>query len=522
MDTNVSYIPRSTLGLDNGIDSSAMESDRERGGILNPPNEALGVVDTGMDRRLDEQLRPEGGFGNQIVDSTGNRAISSSASAISQSPSKAQGDGILLNNELLGLATGSFEQPTVPRDFAAEVGEEFESFGRHESDGLVGMDEYRRKPTQLSRLSNMADLVQTPDVDTSQAQDIEERVIYNPRSKANSLSTLAPAASLKGLENAFNKIEVTTGMSVDEYVRNRLNEPSQAELFRHYAAEQIDSLALAIYNHEYENKATLIGHDTGIGKTRIICGLARYAQQQSLTPVIVTVDPVLYGDILARDAVDTGNNFNPFITNNKLNLVLTGSNGDVIGAINTPENQKENVRQYAQSGNIGEHDSIFTTYGQLTGRSSVERRQLLNAIAPRSFLILDESHKAGGATGATQPDRKMAQLPSCTEFFQSLVTQTPGFVASSATAIKDPIVAARLFYQTTDLRLAALDQDKFTKHLKAGGVPLQQQVFALWAESGGCIRCEKSYEGVEFDVAKVPVSLETAENNSKILVVPNM
>jgi len=94
---------------------------------------------------------------------------------------------------------------------------------------------------------------------------------------------------------------------------------------------------------------------------------------------------------------------------------------------------------------------------------------------------------------------------SCTEFFQSLVTQTPGFVASSATAIKDPIVAARLFYETTDLKLAAPDRETFTEHLKAGGVPLQQQVFAMWAESGGVIRCEKSYEGVDFSVQKVPV-----------------
>ncbi|PSB27695.1 hypothetical protein C7B70_21905 [Chlorogloea sp. CCALA 695] len=39
----------------------------------------------------------------------------------------------------------------------------------------------------------------------------------------------------------------------------------------------------------------------------------------------------------------------------------------------------------------------------------------------------------------------------------------------------------------------------------------------MWAESGGCIRCEKSYEGVEFGVAKYPVDLQTAETNSKIL-----
>lgn len=160
---------------------------------------------------------------------------------------------------------------------------------------------------------------------------------------------------------------------------------------------------------------------------------------------------------------------------------------------------------------------MFTTYGQLTGPASVDRRELLQALAPKTFLILDESHKAGGPAGDSQVDRKKAQVSSCTEFFQSLVKETKGFVASSATAIKDPIVAARLFYETTDLKLAATDRDKFADHLKTGGVPLQQQVFSMWAESGGCIRCEKSYEGVEFGVAKYPVDLQTAENNSKLL-----
>ena len=516
--SNVSYKPRSPVGLDNSIDSRTIEPNRERGRILTSPNAPSGVVDTGMDRRLDGELRSGGGLGSQIVDSTGNRAISSSGSAIPQSQSESQRNGIVFDNELLEPATGSFERATVSSESAAKVGNGFEPAPGNEFNGLVSVHEHRSKPAQFSGLSNMSELSSTGEVDSGIVlEQIESQVAYKPRSKAYSLATLAPASSFKGLDNVFNKIEATTGLTIDEYVRDRLNESSTEELFNHYAAEQIDSLALSIYNHEFENKATLIGHDTGIGKTRIICGLARYAQKRGMTPVIVTADPVLYGDILARDGVDTGNNFNPFITNSKFNLKLTGAEGNVISEISTPENQIDRVRQYTQAGNVGEHDSVFTTYGQLTGPTSVDRRQLLNVIASNSFLILDESHKAGGPAGDNQPDRKKAQVSSCTEFFQSLVKETKGFVASSATAIKDPIVAARLFYETTDLKLAATDRDKFADHLKAGGVPLQQQVFSMWAESGGCIRCEKSYEGVEFGVAKYPVDLQTAETNSKLL-----
>ena len=111
----------------------------------------------------------------------------------------------------------------------------------------------------------MAELSYTPEESLSPSQEqIENQVAYKPRSKAYSLSTLAPASSLKGLDNVFNKIESTTGLTIDEYVRDRLNESSTEELFNHYAAEQIDSLALSIYNHEFENKATLVESRAGI------------------------------------------------------------------------------------------------------------------------------------------------------------------------------------------------------------------------------------------------------------------
>jgi C-terminal domain on Strawberry notch homologue/P-loop containing NTP hydrolase pore-1 len=508
-----------TFTVDNSATSRAIEPNREQGRIPNTSDATSGVANRGNDRRLADELRTTGGVGSRVADSPGNQSVSTDVLRRSQPPRDSSSNGFLPSNELSGIAGRSVGGLAVSSDPSPNIGDRTELFGGHEFNRLVDVDERRSKPTLFSGLSDMAEIIQTSVVDQSEEQQqIENQVAYKPRSKAFSLSTLAPASSLKGLDSVFNKIEATTGLTIDEYVRDRLNESSTEELFNHYAAEQIDSLALSIYNHEVDNKATLIGHDTGIGKTRIICGLARYALAKGLIPTIVTADSVLYGDILARDAVDTGNEFNPLITNNDFKLILRSNDGRQTGEINTAKNQLERLRQYTQAGNIGQYDCVFTTYGQLTGPASVERRELLQALAAKTFLILDESHKAGGPAGDNQQNRKKnSQLPSCTEFFQSLVKETKGFVASSATAIKDPIVAARLFYETTDLKLAATDRDKFADHLKAGGVPLQQQVFSMWAESGGCIRCEKSYEGVEFGIAKYPVDLQTAENNSKLL-----
>ena len=509
--------------LDNGASSKSVEPNREPRRVFPSANQASGVADRRSDSGLASSIRTPGGARSSSVDSQGNLRIPTNVPEQSHPSAKFPADGRVPGDELSGTSAMRSNNRTISPNSTFNPRAKSQLPDGDEFNRLADVDEHRREPTQ-SGVNGMADPMEV-NLDAAQDQALENQVSYRPRSKAFSLETLAPAASLKGLENAFNKIEAATGMSVDEYVQTRLNEPSQLELFKHYAAEQIDSLALSIYNHEYEHKATLIGHDTGIGKTRIVCGLARYAQQQGLSPVVVTADAVLYADILARDAVDTGNNFNPLITNNGMKMTLRSSDGEEIGEINTPKNQVEKIREYIKSGNIGNHDCVFTTYGQLTGPASGERRQLLQALAPRSFLILDESHKAGGAAGEQRPETKAEKarkerddyVLSCTEFFQKLVTQVPGFVASSATAIKDPIVAARLFYETTDLRLAAPDQETFTEHLKTGGVPLQQQVFAMWASSGGVIRCEKSYEGVEFGVQRVPVSLQTAENNSRIL-----
>jgi len=359
-------------------------------------------------------------------------------------------------------------------------------------------------------------------------EELSGTVPYVPRSKGMSLGVLVPSGAVTALETIFDKIESATGMLVDEYVQDRLQEPSLASLHKHYAAEQVDSLALAIYNHEEKGNATLIGHDTGIGKTRIVCGLAQYAQNQGLTPVILTADPVLFTDIIGRDAVKTetdGVFEKPLFTASNLKLQILDEEGNPARELRTKTNHRETVSKLAAQGDVGDHTCVLSTYSQFQGAASEERRELLRTIAPKSFLILDESHKAGGAAGTQRPKTKAeinaeelgVRTSTVSDFFQEIVKESGGFVASSATAVKDPIVAARLFYDTTDLRHAAQDQEQLAEHLRGGGVPLQQMAFGSWTESGGCIRFEKSYEGVELNRMAVPVDLDAAENNARIL-----
>lgn len=351
---------------------------------------------------------------------------------------------------------------------------------------------------------------------------------YVPRSNGPRLEVMAPASAISAYERYFDKIEVDTGRSVDEYVRERLNEPSLETLYGHYAAEQIDTLAQAIYNYEYKQQATVIGHDTGIGKTRIVAGLCRYAQRQGLTPCVVTDNTTLYKDLLYRDGPDTGNQFNAFITDNNLKIPVESRSGERIAEIRTPPQNTNNVKTYTRQGHLGGHNLLLTTYGQLTGLPSRPRRELMEALAPRLFLIADEAHNAGGPSGSFElssfEERRRQQkqaegkfIEPVSEFFQAITQKTAGFVASSATAIKDPVVAARLYYHSTDFKDAASNAATFAEHLQVGGAAMQQMAFDLWSASGGCLRFQKDNSGIEFGAKEVDVDLDRAEDNARLI-----
>ncbi|MBD1921962.1 hypothetical protein H6F77_12790 [Microcoleus sp. FACHB-831] len=298
--------------VDNGASTAAIEPDRESREVFVPADEAIGVVDRRSDRGLASRVRTPGGEGRGSTNRSGNISLptdvpESSVPALqSSTDGRALGDGLqgaslyesVSRRARTGVSGNVTEQPERPR-------KEPETARGYEPHGLAGLDENRSEPApQRLETSGEAALEEAT---------LDNQVAYVPRSKAFSFGTLSPASALSGLQKVFDKIEARTGMTVDEYVQKRLGEPNEESLFKHYAAEQIDSLALCIYNYEYEHKATLIGHDTGIGKTRIVCGLARYAKERGLVPAIVTADPVLYSDILGvaqlRDDLGWNRNF---------------------------------------------------------------------------------------------------------------------------------------------------------------------------------------------------------------------
>ena len=82
---------------------------------------------------------------------------------------------------------------------------------------------------------------------------------------AKTLESVIPKQLAEYTTRALSKLNEALGGDVGGYVANRLH-MSHEELREALAAEQIDGVALAVYNIEKRGQPVVIGDQTGIGK----------------------------------------------------------------------------------------------------------------------------------------------------------------------------------------------------------------------------------------------------------------
>ena len=355
----------------------------------------------------------------------------------------------------------------------------------------------------------------------------EKQVPYEPRADADGIGTLVPVNMRTAVQNALRAAEQRAGMPLVEFVSDRLGY-SVEQTRQYFSAEQIDALALGIVNLD-KGAGFVIGDQTGVGKGRFVAGMIRYALTRNLIPVFVTEKDNLYKD-MARDLTDIGmegalQQILP--TNAGLNLSL-GDEGDrQAPRLKTPEAKKhlENLASLSDNQLIGEQKIIFTTYSQMQqqGKGDTPRVKFLQSIAPRSFLILDESHNAGGAG---QPEGAMAQALAASsekkgkrsrgQIFRDFVKSAASVVYSSATWAKRPDVLD-LYGAKTDMRLAVASLDGLAEAIRSGGVPMQQIVSAMLADAGQYMRRERTFAGVSYELEKIEVNRKTYDDIATVM-----
>lgn len=361
----------------------------------------------------------------------------------------------------------------------------------------------------------------------TEEQETEGQVAYRPTSQATAVGTLVPRAMAESIHNSIARIQDEVG-NLDEYVAEQLSfEPQTVR--EYFSAEQVDALALAIRNAE-AGKGFIIGDQTGVGKGRVVAAMIKYAVLNGKTPIFVTEKPNLYADMI-RDFDEIGMSGMMGLENKKTNILITDNGrtvpytlirkekGELVeNNLNLRSIATENkdvadmMKSMIAKDNLGDYKVIFTTYTQMQtqDKKETERQRFLKHFANDGYLVLDESHNAGGGGEGRKKKGEEEGPAGKAGFVRKLVNSAFGTFFSSATYAKRPDVMD--LYSSTDMSLAVDKISALADAIKAGGIPMQQTVANMLTQVGQYIRRERTFAGVSYKTEPTTVDKETAEN----------
>ncbi len=377
-------------------------------------------------------------------------------------------------------------------------------------------------------------------------------VPYIPKSKATyTMNTLIPRNMAFEVQKSLNRIVKEKG-NIDNYVRNELKYISTATLWKAFAAEQVDGIALYLKQFE-RGQGIIIADQTGIGKGRQAAAVIRHAILKGYLPIFFTRSANLFSDIY-RDLKNINfEDINPFILNTDKANIKDEDNSVVFSPLSAKEQlelltyQKtyptESEESIAWHKNAGiplpdpevtpevtitygidylpnDYDVIFTTYSQIQSAHPYKRNWLKSICEngvegskkyKEVVLILDESHMAGGY------DSKIGH------WMRTILPTVKACCFLSATFAKYPQVMP--FYgKKTAILETGLSDENLVEAMTKGGLALQEIVASNLSESGQLIRRQRSNEGIEIEYTildQEPVRSKNRERVNRIITLMN-
>lgn len=334
-----------------------------------------------------------------------------------------------------------------------------------------------------------------------------EKVNYAPNSKNPfTLKSVMPADQ----QDAVNKNLEKLG-DADQFLVDELGYNDKDDLYSHLAAEQVDSVALALHQAKKGN-AFIVGDQTGIGKGRQAASFIRYAVKNGQIPVYFTQKAHLLSDVY-RDLVDIGSpELRPFILGSKKEATVTDSDGNVVYP-KPSDKERDRVLDYIEkTGKLpDEYDYVLTTYSQVgngvyefdedgnrkerklakgksfgaAALSGQKRRDAIEKLMGNAYLILDESHTAGGNSGQGNYFQHIIQKAKNVTFFSATFAKRPDNM---------PIYALR-----TTMNEGGMKASDLIDAVKRGGATLQEIMSQTLTQCGQMIRRERDMTGVTID-----------------------
>ncbi len=332
-----------------------------------------------------------------------------------------------------------------------------------------------------------ADPAETPAPDPLDANPAEDepvvyQVRYEARSRIGEPITMIPANMALASRRALDRVEQRHGPSVDAFVARALGR-DRADLESAFSPEQVDALALALHAL-HQGRGFIEADETGIGKGRVLAGLAQWAWRERRLVLFLTEKPNLFSDFY-RDLTHTGGaaQARPVILNEGVAIKDTERGHTLLRPTLAGE-----LRRWIDAGALPPHcNLVLATYSQINRPwSQCPKARWLLAIAERErpLVIADESHNAAGGSNTFENVR-------------ALVAAASGVVFSSATYAKRP--------DNLELYAPVLPapyrRDCLTELLQAGGAPLQEVFSQMLAEDGVLVRREHDLSQIAFRTA---------------------
>lgn len=334
-----------------------------------------------------------------------------------------------------------------------------------------------------------------------------EKVTYAPKSENPfTLKAVMPADQQEAVNKNLEKLG-----DADQFLVDELGYNDKDDLYSHLAAEQVDSVALALQQAKKGN-AFIIGDMTGIGKGRQAASLIRYAKKQGQVPVYFTKTAGLLSDVY-RDLVDIGSpELRPFVFGSAKEAAITDSDGNVVFALPSKSETKRVLDYIEKNGKLpDQYDYVLTTYSQVSNGvyefdengnrkekklakgksfgaaalSGQKRRDAIEKLMDNAYLILDESHTAGGNSGQGNYFQHIIQKAKNVTFFSATFAKRPDNM---------PIYALR-----TAMNEGGMKSSDLIDAVKRGGATLQEIMSQTLTQCGQMIRRERDMTGVTID-----------------------
>lgn len=334
-----------------------------------------------------------------------------------------------------------------------------------------------------------------------------EKVTYAPKSENPfTLKAVMPADQQEAVNKNLEKLG-----DADQFLVDELGYNDKEDLYSHLAAEQVDSVALALQQAKKGN-AFIIGDMTGIGKGRQAASLIRYAKKQGQVPVYFTKTAGLLSDVY-RDLVDIGSpDLRPFVFGSAKEAAITDSDGKVVFSLPSKSEVKRVLDYIEKNGKLPEeYDYVLTTYSQVSNGvyefdengarkekklakgkkfgaaalSGQRRRDAIEKLMDNAYLILDESHTAGGNSGQGNYFQHIIQKAKNVTFFSATFAKRPDNM---------PIYALR-----TAMNEGGMKSSDLIDAVKRGGAILQEIMSQTLTQCGQMIRRERDMTGVTID-----------------------